>query len=204
MDPLEYRAGVYRSLSEALKQPTAEFIAELPELVVFLKEAYEQLAYDISPAGYEGWVEQAGGLEDLTRSHYECFFYPGENRIVPVESVYRQWTFDNTAEVPFAQEKGYLMSDAALHMKAIYREFGLSIPREYDAMPDHLCLELEFAAFLLEQDDPEWYRVFLAEHLDWVDELAEDAAKKDAGRFYREVLTVVKEFVSWEQRQAVG
>lgn len=202
MDQLAYRTGVYRSLSEALKQPTAEFIAELPELIVFLKEAFEQLAYDISPAGYQSWAEQAGGLEDLTRRYHECFFYPGEGRIVPVESVYRQWTFDNTAEVPFAKEKGYLMSDAALHMKAIYQEFGLSIPREYDAMPDHLCLELEFAAFLLEQSDPEWYRVFLAEHLDWVDELAEDAAKKDADDFYRDVLTVVKEYVSWERRQA--
>lgn len=197
----EYRIMVYHLLSETLKEPTTQFVAELPELSIILKEALDGLGYSIPLAYYQNWPKLAGDLQGLTRSYYNSFFYPSDNRVVPVESIYRQWTFDETAEVPFAKEKGYLMSDAALHMKALYSQMGLVIPEEYQSSPDHLCLELEFAALLLEQDKLDWYRTFLTDHLTWVEELHHEAITNQIDPFYRDVIAIIKEFIAWEQKK---
>ena len=90
------------------------------------------------------------------------------------------------------------MSDHALHMKTLYGSFGITIPPEYQAMPDHLCLELEFAAFLLEQQQDERYTLFIREHLNWLDELAEAAEKQGIPEYYLQVVKLTAQFLSWE------
>ena len=148
---VQARITICQILSEILKEPSPELISDLPAMTAALREAFAALEYNIPLAYYQDWPQLAGEQSDLQRHYFDSFFYPNAMRVVPVESIYRQWTFDETAQVPFAKEKGYLMSDAALHMKKLYEQMGLVIPAEYQSSPDHLCLELEFTALLLEQ-----------------------------------------------------
>ena len=195
------RREIYLLLSEAYKQPTAEFIAEQPELVIFLRQAFLKLVYDLPDKLYQNWPVLAHDLQTATSAYRQSFLFPVQSRLVPVESVYRRWTQDSTSEVPFAGEKGLLMSDHALHMKTLYSSFGITIPPEYQAMPDHLCLELEFAAFLLEQQQEEHYFLFIREHLNWLDELAEAAENQDIPDFYLQVVKLTAQFLSLELRR---
>ena len=192
------RITICQILSEILKEPSSELISDLPAMTAALREAFAVLGYNIPLAYYQDWPQLAGDASELQRHYFDSFFYPNELRVVPVESIYRQWTFDESAQVPFAKEKGYLMSDAALHMKSLYDQLGLVVPPEYQSSPDHLCLELEFAALLLEQGQTEWYKTFVHDHLTWVEELRQDAAKNGIYRLYRDVIAVTAEYISCE------
>ncbi len=205
MDRVEYRKGVLAILAELLQAPAAGLAEELPAMVRFLREAFTALDYPVPLPIYHNWAELAGDDATLAQAYNRSFVYPPEGRVVPVESAYRQWTYDPGAQVPFAREKGYLMGDAALHMRALYEGYGLELPREFAATPDHLGLELEFACFLLEKATPEQQAVFWREHLDWVDELSRDADDKGIPLFYRQVLKVAAIFLGadregYEQR----
>lgn len=198
------RAEVYLLLSEALKKPVVEFVNEQKDIVHFLTNAFSELGYKIPPDLYCQWPSLADTLAVLTAAYQQSFTYPVHSRVVPVESIYRRWTQDTTAELPLAGEKGHLMSDYALHMNTLYNAFGLAIPGEYQAMPDHLCLELEFASYLLLHEPPDRYRNFLTEHLNWVDELCLDAEKQQIPLYYRQVIQVTAQFLSEELRRWEG
>lgn len=201
MNKLNHRIGLYNLFAEFFKEPTADLLNELPDIVVFLQDSFAILHYDIPYERYLHWKTSFADFSELQQSYTESFQYPNVSRIVPVESIYRQWTYDKAAEVAFAKEKGYLMSDAALHMQALYNQFNIEIPNEYLVMPDHLCLELEFAALLLEQIAEDRYAVFISEHLTWLQEMLEDAQKKSIPKFYQEVIAVLSQFVDYELEQ---
>ncbi|WP_378953963.1 molecular chaperone [Pelosinus sp. sgz500959] len=198
MNTQDYRINIYQILSEALKEPQEEFGEEQQDIVDFLQSAFEALQYPIDSENYQLWPNLAKDINGLRNDYRLSFLYPAVKRVLPIESIYRQWTLDETAEVPFAKEKGHLMSDFALHMQALYDQYQLSIPQEYSSMPDHLCLELEFFAFLLENESIELQKVFMNEHLNWVDELYQDAVKQDIPLFYRQVIQVTAEFLKYE------
>jgi putative dimethyl sulfoxide reductase chaperone len=195
------RSEIYRLLSEAYKQPTAQFIAEQLDIVRFLSQSFRELEYDLSPTLYENWPEIASDLSLTTTAYRQSFLFPVKSRIVPVESVYRRWTQDSTANVAFANEKGLLMSDHALHMKTLYDIYGITIPPEYQSMPDHICLELEFAAFLLERQEIKKHQQFIREHLNWLNELAEDAEKQGIPVYYQQVVKLTAQFLVLELRR---
>ncbi|MDT8900006.1 molecular chaperone [Anaeroselena agilis] len=195
MEKTAYRKGVLAILAELLQEPTDDTVGELPAMVKYLHEAFAALEYPVPLLAYSDWPKLAGGREALALAYNQSFVFPPETRVVPVESIYRQWTSDSSAQVPFAKEKGYLMSDAALHMKALYESYGLELPPAFSATPDHLGLELEFAVFLLENEAAERQAVFWREHLDWVDELADEAEKNGIPAFYRQVLKVIAAFL---------
>ncbi len=201
MEKVTYRQGVLAILAELLQTPDEGLGGELPGMVAYLREAFAALGYPVPLLAYQDWPRLGGDAAALAGDYNRSFVYPPESRVVPVESVYRQWTQDASAQVPFAKEKGYLMGDAALHMKALYEGYGLEIPAEFAATPDHLGLELEFAAFLLEHETPERQAIFWREHLDWADELSQDADKAGIPLFYRQVLAVTAAFLRAEREQ---
>lgn len=204
MNSQEYRVNICHILSEALKEPRNEFGDEQQDIVDFFQKAFEVLQYPIASESYASWPKLSRDINILKNDYRLSFLYPVVNRVLPIESIYRQWTLDDTAEVPFAKEKGHLMSDFALHMQALYNQYQLSIPKEYSSMPDHLCLELEFYAFLLENENPERQKVFINEHLNWVDELYQDGVKQDIPLFYRQVIGVIAEFLKYEKQSLTG
>ena len=195
------RREVYLLLSEAFKQPTEQFITEQPPMVDFLARSFQQLGPDLPGDLYENWPALLPDLPSATAAYRQSFLFPVHSRVVPVESVYRRWTSDASAEVPFAAEKGLLLSDHALHMKDLYEAFGISLPAEYDSMPDHLCLELEFAALLLEHDEETKYGVFIAEHLNWLDDLVAEAEQKEVPDYYLQLIKLTAQFLTLELRR---
>ena len=195
------RREVYLLLSEAFKQPTEQFIAEQPPMVDFLARSFQQLGHDLPGDLYENWPALLPDLPSATAAYRQSFLFPVHSRVVPVESVYRRWTSDASAEVPFAAEKGLLLSDHALHMKDLYQTFGITIPEEYESMPDHLCLELEFAALLLEHDAETKYGVFIAEHLNWLDDLVAEAEQKEVPDYYLQLIKLTAQFLTLELRR---
>lgn len=201
MEQNEVRAEIYLLLSEIYKQPVESFVREQADMVRFLREGLEFLAYPIPAGLFEEWPELAKDLPTLAAAYHRSFLFPPESRIVPVESVYRPWTRDAGAEIPFGGSEGLLMSDHALHMNALYESFGLAPPPEYKPTPDHLSLELEFAALLLQRNDPERHAVFIREHLDWVDRLAEDALRQDIPAYYLQAVKLTAQFLARELRR---
>ena len=195
------RREIYLLLSEAFKQPTAAFVAEQPAIARFLEQSLQELNYPLPRKLYEDWPALLPDLSTATASYRQSFVFPVHSRVLPVESVYRRWTSDASAEVPFAAEKGLLLSDHALHMKDLYEAFGISLPTEYESMPDHLCLELEFAALLLEHHQEEKYALFLAEHLDWLDDLVAEAEQKELPDYYRQLIRLTAQFLAQELRR---
>ena len=195
------RREVYLLLSEAFKQPTEQFIAEQPPMVDFLARSFQQLGHDLPGDLYENWPALLPDLPSATAAYRQSFLFPVHSRVLPVESVYRRWTSDTSAEVPFAAEKGLLLSDHALHMKDLYQTFGITIPEEYESMPDHLCLELEFAALLLEHDAETKYGVFIAEHLNWLDDLVAEAEQKEVPDYYLQLIKLTAQFLTLELRR---
>ena len=201
MSQTPLRRDIYLLLSEAFKQPTEAFIAEQPAMVDFLAQAFLEIGYDLPAALYEDWPALLPDLATASAAYRQSFVFPVHSRVLPVESVYRRWTSDASAEVPFAAEKGLLLSDHALHMKDLYEAFGISLPTEYESMPDHLCLELEFAALLLEHHQEEKYALFLAEHLDWLDDLVAEAEQKELPDYYRQLIRLTAQFLAQELRR---
>ena len=195
------RREVYLLLSEAFKQPTEQFIAEQPAMVDFLARSFQQLGHDLPGDLYENWPALLPDLPSATAAYRQSFLFQVHSRVLPVESVYRRWTSDASAEVPFAAEKGLLLSDHALHMKDLYQTFGITIPEEYESMPDHLCLELEFAALLLEHDAETKYGVFIAEHLNWLDDLVAEAEQKEVPDYYLQLIKLTAQFLTLELRR---
>ena len=195
------RREIYLLLSEAFKQPTAAFVAEQPAIARFLEQSLQELNYPLPRKLYEDWPALLPDLSTATASYRQSFVFPVHSRVLPVESVYRRWTSDASAEVPFAAEKGLLLSDHALHMKDLYQTFGITIPEEYESMPDHLSLELEFAALLLEHDAETKYGVFIAEHLNWLADLVAEAEQKELPDYYLQLIKLTAQFLALELRR---
>ena len=195
------RREIYLLLSEAFKQPTAAFVAEQPAIARFLEQSLQELNYPLPRKLYEDWPALLPDLSTATASYRQSFMFPVHSRVLPVESVYRRWTSDASAEVPFAAEKGLLLSDHALHMKDLYEAFGISLPTEYESMPDHLCLELEFAALLLEHQETEKFALFLTEHLDWLEDLVAEAEQKEIPDYYLQLIKLTAQFLAQELRR---
>ncbi|NIV28534.1 MAG: hypothetical protein GWN58_03155, partial [Anaerolineae bacterium] len=48
--------------------------------------------------------------------------------------------------------RGYLMGEPTHQVLEAYREAGLAMHKDYDALPDHFSAELEFLSYLIQQE----------------------------------------------------
>ena len=130
----------------------------------------------------------------------------GSDSILPVESLYKRWTDDPTVRLPIAGSTGYLMGDAAMHVQYLLDFYGFSVPQSYRMMPDHLVLLLELTAFLLKNRSLEESSLFISQHFDWLDSLAQslsslsldNAAEQQTQKFYRLALQTLQEAIACE------
>lgn len=83
--------------------------------------------------------------EELAEAYYQAFGRP-RGALRPIESVYKPWTSDPTAELALARSRGWLGGDPAAHLRDLYQAVGITTPRALAHAPDHLALELEFMA----------------------------------------------------------
>lgn len=135
--------------------------------------------------------------EELAEAYYQAFGRP-RGALRPIESVYKPWTSDPTAELALARSRGWLGGDPAAHLRDLYQAVGITTPRALAHAPDHLALELEFMAVLVEHGTVAQQRLFLQQHLDWLPDLVAAAEALAVPAFYRDLLNLTAGFVGWD------
>ncbi|RSK26202.1 dehydrogenase [Bacillus sp. HMF5848] len=190
---------------EELLYVIAEFFK--PPIYKFYKELdYEGIERLLKSIGYDEQVTwpKPSSYEDLQYMYMRCFVGPDHLTSPPVESLYKRWTTDSTAQVSFASEAGYLYGDSALHMEHLYEVNGLEIPAFYSRIPDHLTLLLEFAAYLIELDQYSALKNFIHEHLDWLPALRTQLAAIKDSHFYVCIINILIDVLTLLENEVEG
>ena len=164
METSETRAKIYEVLSECFKEPVAEFAADVQSgrIQEFLADAFQR--FGIEDSSSRPCRAGCRNVRKPDRWDWETLVHPFRH-LVPVQSVYGP--------------TGCLMGGAGREMAALYKEAGVTPPSEYAAMPDRLCLLLEFMSMLCREGTSEVQREFLERHLLWVEKLKEDSIQHD-------------------------
>ncbi|MFC7134897.1 MULTISPECIES: TorD/DmsD family molecular chaperone [Salinibaculum] len=116
-------------------------------------------------------------VHDLRTEYTRLFIGPAGPPCPPYESVYR----DGEDGEAFGPVNG----PATVAVGRWYREFGVRPAPDHSDLPDHIATELEFAAYLAEEEDPERLDQFLDEHLRaWVDEFLTQVETETREEFY--------------------
>jgi len=131
-------------------------------------------------------------MKDVYR---RCFLGPSEPVAPPIESLYKEWTTDPTAETPIARQKGYLYGDSAIHLKYLYEQYEIEIPKEFENMPDHLTLLLEFLALLIQYNQPDLIQQYINDHFDWIESFKQKLIEVDGSEPYVFITDLVGEIV---------
>lgn len=194
----EIRQQVYLTLADLLKQPDEVMVHNLIEgtVIDFMAEAANQLNYYIQiPASLQQDNTKQLALATLTRDWAESIG-PFKGTCKPIESLYKQWTLDESCQLPLAKQKGWLGSDWAWHMKQLLEDFGLELPQQFTSYPDHLILQLELMAILIEHGHMAVQEQFMHQHLDWLEELWQNSKEQKISRFYSDLLFLCKEIIA--------
>lgn len=142
-------------------------------------------------------------LLTLKAEYKRLFTDPQGEKISLVESNYKTWTKDPSCSLAWADKKGLLMSDYALHLQELFHQLSLKIPPEFQSTPDHLILELEFLSLLYRWGNPEQIHIFIANHLDWIPELKKQVEQAGAILFYRQTFELINLFFLYERKNEV-
>ncbi len=195
------RAGVYALLAEALAPPPHEEALLRLSNGTWLTEMLSLLNVLKKPVGIPAVIRNSALTPgELANEYLRSFFLPDGLRIWLVESVYNPWTMDESAEVAFKSETGWLGGDAAAHMQELVSRLGLELPPEVRGTPDHLAVELELMSFLVEEAGPDAQAIFLAQHLNWLPLLLARSEEAGLKGLYRAVLDMTKQFIAWDRK----
>ncbi len=131
------------------------------------------------------------------KSDYHSLFFP--LYVVPVESVYKEWSKTDDVTGAMKGEKGFIRGDPAVEMINRYRMAGIEVPQMFKDTPDHIAILLEYASLLCENLGKEERACFVAGHFDWVAELCNDIHKYSESNFYRAVADITVAFIQYER-----
>ena len=198
---------MYSLLSLALQYPDEEvtdllfggwaqgvLTSSLDELRGFGYESIEELE-QLSETLSREW-----DASDL-RKEYTRLFISSHLKLPcpPYESVY------------VSKERGVL-SDDILEVLAIMRSWGLGISEDFKDLPEHVAVELELAAYLLEQmklgiqeSDPEYaeraerdLRKLIAHLRRWVPRFSQCVNAETRVEFYRDIVAALDAYIEDE------
>ena len=212
--------AIYTALSECYKDPGTEFAGDVAtgRLYELITTGFQQLSIPVAEEtilnlwltnGDENagsWVkgQESRGMKiplslaynKLKEDYYPLFF---PLYVVPVESIYKEWTNGEDVTGAMRGEKGYIMGDPAIEMLHRYKMLGIEIPQVYKDTPDHIALLLEYASLLCENVYREERAGFVLSHLGWVEDLRDDIYKYSEGIFYRAVADITVVFLQYER-----
>lgn len=176
-------ASLYTLLAEGLKHPdetlhedvlSGRFDAELARLsdAVGIEIPEEATTVPDTRAAFDNeYVSLFEGLETP--------YAP------PIESAYRQW-HDGPGD------DGLLSGPSAVEMRRRYRALGVKDTNGYH--PDHVALQLEYAAVLLSSGATDEHLRFLRDRLGWIEALATLAETASAAApFHRRCVSVTRD-----------
>jgi len=148
---------------------------------------------------------------DLKKEYLRLFVGPGHVKCPPYESIYRQ------DRPPL--EKGLVMGPSTADVRRRYAEADLVLAKNFNDLPDHIAVEMEFMHFLcaeelraLEEGNlqestrrREMQLEFLREHLKpWVDRFAECILRSTSSSFHKSAAILLKTFVKSESEHFEG
>ncbi len=181
------RANMYRFLSRAYRVEADEKLLRAIDAMSFPKtegllgEGYAMLRKYMDNRG-------ENCVEELAVDYAAAFLAAGSAdgaAALPVESVYI-----SPAKI--------FMQEAWEEVKAEYARFDLVKNKDFaDLMEDHLALELEFMAFLIENGETAAQKAFLEKHLlSWMTPFTADIDKFTRCDFYRAIGRITLGFLS--------
>lgn len=186
-------ATLLEIFADLFKFPEEELYEDLKSGL--LDEQIAELSQSAGLAILSGFENKVGTYEEMVETYNNCFLGVRTPFAVPIESVYKVWTTDESYQVPHKSQKGYLMGDSALHIKHILESLGLEIPKEYELMPDHLTILLELYAFLVSKEMEKEAEQFRKDHLDWLPDFYEALSTIDSSGFYVYTVKTLTQFI---------
>lgn len=175
-------ASLYTLLAEGLKHPDGTFHEDVigGRFDAELIRLTDALGIDVRERSI-AVPDTRAGFDNQYVSLFEGLETP---HAPPIESVYRRW-HDGSGE------DGLLSGPPAAAMRRRYETLGVEDTAGYQ--PDHLALQLEYAAVLLSSGALDEHARFLRDRLGWVEALAE--LVEDAGAtapFHRRCVLVTR------------
>lgn len=169
-------------IAEFYKQPSKQLFEEINSgQIAKLWNSHNKLVFQNELADFKC---EFSSFADMKKVFSRCFLDHKEPVAPPIESLYKIWTTDPSAESPIANETGFLYGDAAVHVKYLYTLYNLEIPDDFRNKPDHLCLQLEFLAFLINEDLNDEAVQYINDHFDWLIDFNEKLKKVPGSQFY--------------------
>ena len=211
--------AIYAALSECFKEPSQEFADDIASgrLEDVIKDGLSQLCIPVPICHPElvsgSQIMQGQEIPEQVRddrdnvynklkADYHSLFFP--LYVVPVESVYKEWSKTDDVTGALKGEKGFIMGDPAVEMINRYRMAGIEIPQTYKDTPDHIALLLEYVSLLCDHAEKEDRTGFVLSHLDWVDDLRNDIYKYSESSFYRYVADITVAFIHYERKNLMS
>ena len=193
-----------QTLSSLLSPPDQETIEQIDQgrLYAFFKQYIPSWGGEAGILDGLRTLRPPENLLDELKGEYDRLFSDtGNEKISLVESFYKPWTMDPYCSLPFAAERGFLMGDSAIHLLTIYRQCGLEIADPFAGMPDHIIIELEFLSHLYQRANDRQIKMFIEDHLDWIDHLKERCQRANAHLFYTSLIDILNFFINTEKKR---
>ncbi len=188
---MQQRVRLYRLLSRLYRVEV-----DAPLLESLKRMRFPQVGDEMLCQGYamlQGYLAQCtdGTLDDLAVDYARVFLAAGSaegQAALPCESVY-------------TSAKKIFMQQAWEDVCRIYAQAGLGKGAGYaDLMEDHLALELEYMAQLVQHQDPAAQAEFLETHLlNWLDDFVCDVQRYAETDFYKAVARITLGFLRMER-----
>lgn len=130
-------------------------------------------------------------LDDLRAEYSRLFIGPGDDQIPPYESVYR--------DRKEGQDLGPVNGASTDAVVKWYRSYGVAPGDRTSDLPDHIATELEFLAYLADNEDLDACEQFLDEHVrQWADEFLSAVVEETRHPFYEAVARTTRDVVQTE------
>ncbi|MEF8881084.1 MAG: molecular chaperone TorD family protein [Halapricum sp.] len=130
-------------------------------------------------------------LEDLRAEYTRLLLGPDPDQVPPYESVYRNRDPD--------EEFGPVRGASTEAVRKWYRTHGVAIADDNPEMPDHIATELEFAAYLADNNELEACEQFLDEHpRQWTGEFLSAVSERTRSPFYESLAAATERALSVE------
>jgi TorA maturation chaperone TorD len=190
-------AAIFQILAECFKRPQEPFVTQLRtgQVDQELRKLTALAGYTVESIDFACLAKE---LPVMVADYDRCLAGIFPPYVLPVESLFKRWTEDPSAQVAIASSKGYLWGDSALHIKYLLVELQLKIPEEYAQMPDHLALLLELLAYLLTMPPRVECKDFLVDHFDWLNDLTEAVRQFPGHRFFSYALDMTQAAIQSE------
>ncbi len=153
------------------------------------------------------WARSSQEISDDLAVEYTRLFIGPKDHIPPFESIY------NYSE----GESRQIWGTVTVEVKKTIEASGLSFKKDYDGIPDHIGIELEFMQRLVKKEAELWEKgennsqllktiqqekKFIDDHLDkWIPEFCQKVIKAAKLDFYKNFAEVTKDFINCEKEE---